>query len=176
MQLTLSAIILFGSILFIASVHFTQPHSLTSTASYKALLVTAFLSSGSLIHTILTIPRIRVILQRPVFPLLWLSVGILFNASTGPSMMVTFALISWEQTRSVGLFIFCIVFTVLSTILCILADILLDTITTSYDVTRIHLYCIAVRSPVDSLSRFVITCSNKDFRDDFAPSTILWLS
>ncbi|KAG1795266.1 hypothetical protein EV424DRAFT_1448027 [Suillus variegatus] len=134
MQLTLSAIILFGSILFIASAHFTQPHPLLSTASYKAFLATAFLSSGSLVHIICTISRIRVILQRPVFPLLWLSVGILFNVSTGPSMMVTFALISWEQTRSVGLLIFCIVFTVLSTILCILADIFLDTITTLHDV------------------------------------------
>lgn len=63
MQLTLSAIILFGSILFIASAHFTQPHPLTSTASYKAFLVTAFVSSGSLVHTICTIPRLRVILQ-----------------------------------------------------------------------------------------------------------------
>ncbi|KAG1793530.1 uncharacterized protein HD556DRAFT_1374519 [Suillus plorans] len=134
MQLTLSTIVLFSSILFIASAHFTQPHPLTSTASYKAFLVTAFLSSGSLVHIICTIPRIRVILQRPVFPLLWLSVGIAFNVSASPSMMVTLALISWEQTSSVGLLIFCIVFTVLLTILCILADIFLDTITTSHDV------------------------------------------
>ncbi|KAG1868165.1 hypothetical protein C8R48DRAFT_702682 [Suillus tomentosus] len=124
MQLTLSTIIIFSSILFIASAHFTQPHPLTSTASYKALLVTAFLSSGSLVHSICIIPRIRVIfLQRPGFPLLWLSVGIPFNVSASPSMMVTLALISWEQTSSVGLLIFCIVFTVLLTILFILADI-----------------------------------------------------
>lgn len=146
MHLTVSAVILFNSILFIAAAHIRQP-PLTSTASYKAFLVTAFSSSGSVVYNICTIPRIRVIcLQqtqrlvsreptiRPVFPIVLLSVGIPFNVSASLSMMVSLTIISWELTASVGLLIFCIVFTVLTTTLCILADIYMGTITTSHDI------------------------------------------
>ncbi|KAG1795350.1 uncharacterized protein HD556DRAFT_1307517 [Suillus plorans] len=104
-----SALVLSSMMLFIATDCITQHPSTTSIASYIVLIVTAFLSFGSLVYSICTIPIIQDVslIQikhfvsndslHAVLPLLLLSLGIMLNVIANFAFMVTLTIIVWEQ-------------------------------------------------------------------------------